>query len=197
MKRKQVILVSIIIVVFIVGTLLVSDSMIPTYKGEGIINQDTNAFTIVEIDDSNRMVSIYGKHSFFVLPKLAQGQYSNESFLFADETGYPLITSNVTLKCDLKAALLSTSTIILSFLLSDAEKDELFIVQVYERVAMGNTTIINEELMLTDSFGYGLQIGEQYLISVRMTIMLSGESSVEGLLPDLPCTLVVNSISVD
>ncbi len=196
-RTKKLILVSIIIAVFMGGSIMISDSMIPTYTGEGIINQDTNAFTIVEIDESDHSVSIYGQHSFLSLPKLAQGQYSNDSFLVADENEHPWITANVNLICTLKAALLSTATIIVSFLLSDSEYDELDITKVYECVVTGNTSTVNEELVMTGHFEYSLQQGEQYQISVRVTIILSGVSSVEGLLPDDPCSLIVNSIGIN
>ena len=153
-------LVLIVLTVFILGALLISDSMIPTYTGDGIINEDTNAFTIVKIDNSNHSVSIYGKHSVFTLSKLAQAQYSNESFYLADKSGIPQITTNVTLECTLKASFLNTAAITLSVLLSDTERDELDIVQVYRHIAMGNTTTIDQELILTGSTQYSLQKGQ-------------------------------------
>ena len=191
-RRKNVVLALIVILIIMSGMYILL-SGIP-YITNSIYNADALVFTEVIADSDNGILSIKGVHHAILDPRICKVKYLIPYTPM--ESGPLNVSSCWNLTCKLSADDLGYAELIVEYVLHTSRFNAIDKVEVWRVVAINgvfeNSTTQNASI----SFQYFSSAKTRYHVGIVLTVSLSGHSSIEGIEPGTPATLLVYNVSI-
>ncbi len=165
------------------------------YDSGDIENGDTRVFIVTSVDFETGLLSVRGIHDQFLDERSCKlfyfVQYEPEIFRPINVS----LTWNLT--CVLFAGVASSAQLRVSILLSDSDYDHIYLRDVYRRDVNSERIEIREHQASEVHIPWYCSPGSIYYVSIRLFVLLEGDSSIEGQIPGTSGNLVVNNISIE
>lgn len=192
--RKLVGLCLICMLVVVSSWAIWESGTVPDNSSE-IKNSDTRVFTSYSVDTTNAEMSISGESSFLFSDRICSLYYINTTAFVANVTEPLTMTSSWTLEYSMQSSL-GFAEVALYHALFDADLEEVdgILVSRTSVIAASHGVGADQERIMT--FTYTCQAGETYYLGLRLSVRLTGFSSVSGFSSAHDATLTIHSVAI-
>ena len=157
-------------------------------------NNDTRVFSEAYVEDNASCLFVLGSHDLTLDTRWCI--LESYSIPFSPQTNcYPNITARWNLTCKLSTGIFGYASVEVSYLLRDINKNRLWDILVYNLTTSEHNLEFNKIQEISGISEYRCHDDNTYLVSVVLRITLSGVSSVEGLEPGTPLSLIIENIT--
>jgi hypothetical protein len=193
--RRKILAVALVFMLFFMSFWVSWELSSNGYVDSNVYNTDKRVFSEAHVEENATCLCVIGAHDLTLDTRWCV--LESFSVPFAPQVDcYPNITARWNLSCQLSASILGYATVEIRYLLSDFEGCSLYDVLVFNLTASGNEIEFNK---IQEKSGVSeMKCFEDYtyLISVILRVILSGFSSVEGLDPGTPLSLIIEEIRI-